>query len=190
MLKIPEIKKSLNQFAKKVVSEARSNIANKKSSGKLQSSIKANSQVFKNSILVSFKMLEYGLFVDKGVRGKNPNQLPKGAKNKGKQQAPKSPYKFGTGSSKGKGTLRGAINKWVVRKNLKNIRDKKTGRFLPRKSAIFMISRSIYLSGMKPSLFFTKPFEKNFKKLPKKIVKDFGLDVKKYLNTTLKDRNL
>ena len=189
MLTFPKIKKSLNEFAKKVVADSRSQLTKKKASGALSRSLKNEVQVFKNSIMVSFKMLEYGLYVDKGVKGKNPNELPAGAKNKGKQQAPKSPYKFGSGRSKSKGSLRGSINKWVVRKNLKNIRDKK-GRFLPRKSAIFLISRSIFLSGIKPSLFFTKPFEKNFKRLPKDLAKQYGLDVKKFLDTTLKDKNL
>ena len=53
-------------------------------------------------------------------------------------------------------------------------------------STAFLISRSIWNKGLKPSLFFTKPFEKAFKTLPDKILKAYGLDVEEFLKFTIK----
>ena len=118
-------------------------------------------------------MEDYGEFVDQGVKGKNPNALPEGAKYYGKQKAPNSPYKFGANKSKG---LRAAINKWTVKKNLKGVRDKK-GRFLSRKSMQYLIARNIYLSGIKPTRFFSKPFIAGEKKYELQLKEAFVSDL-------------
>ena len=54
----------------------------------------------------------------------------------------------------------------------------------------FLIARSIYRKGIKPSLFFTKPFEQGFKKLPDELINSFGLDVEDFLAFTLKEDRL
>jgi hypothetical protein len=69
---------------------------------------------------------------------------------------------------------------------LDGIRNDK-GQFISRSSLKFAIARSIYQKGIKASLFFTKPFERAFKDLPKEITEGFSLDVKEFLTTTLKD---
>ena len=97
------------------------------------------------------------VFVDKGVKGADPYALPEYARWHGKNKAPNSPYQFGSMKSRG---LKQAINRWTIQKGLKGVRDKKTGRFLPRKSMQFMINRSIYLSGLEASMFFTGPYNK------------------------------
>jgi len=51
-----------------------------------------------------------------------------------------------------------------------------------------MMVRSIYLSGIKPSMFFTKPFEKAFKNLPKELVESFALDVEQLIKTTVNNK--
>ena len=43
---------------------------------------------------------------------------------------------------------------------------------------------SIYKKGIKPSLFFTKPFEQAFKKLPEELTEAFGLDIRNFLQYT------
>jgi len=75
-----------------------------------------------------------------------------------------------------------ALDKWAVRKSglKKAVRDKQ-GRFIPRKSLVFLIGRKIFLEGIKPSLFFTKPFEKAYKNLPKELVTAFVNDYEKIL---------
>jgi hypothetical protein len=54
-------------------------------------------------------------------------------------------------------------------------------------STAFLITRSIYNKGIKPSMFFTKPFEKAFKGLNEELIKAYALDVEKFMATTIKD---
>ncbi len=53
----------------------------------------------------------------------------------------------------------------------------------------FMIARSIYNNGIKPSLFFTKPFQKAFTNLDKDIIKAYQLDVEELLKFTTNGNN-
>ena len=52
-----------------------------------------------------------------------------------------------------------------------------------------MIARSIYNKGIKPSLFFTKPFQKAFKNLDKDIIEAYKLDVEELLKFTTNGNN-
>ena len=67
---------------------------------------------------------------------------------------------------------------WINKRRLR-LRDKETGRFTKggQKSLAFVIRRSIYNKGIKPSLFFTKPFEASFKHLPDGLVEAYGLTI-------------
>ena len=112
-------------------------------------------------------MEDYGDFVDQGVRGAGSSSNNR-----------TSPFKFGSGTGK-KGGLTKGIEKWIKQKPIKQWKDKKTGKFLSYKSMKFLIARSIYNKGTKPSLFFTKPFYSAFKRLPVDIVKAFKLDIEK-----------
>ena len=173
---LSNVEKELKNFAKYVVTKARMNLrsSDKNSSGELSKSLDSDVKVSKNSFQLSFMMEDYGVFQDKGVRGKSSSA-----------KAPNSPFRFGTGTGK-KGGLSEGINKWVKRKRFQ-FKDRKSGRFLSYDSTAFLISRSIYHKGIAPSLFFTKPFEKAFKNLDKDIVKAFRLDVEALLETTVKD---
>lgn len=173
---LSNVEKELKNFAKYVVTKARMNLrsSDKNSSGELSKSLDSDVKVSKNSFELSFIMEEYGIFQDKGVRGKSSSK-----------KAPNSPFKFGTGTGK-KGGLSEGINKWVKRKRFQ-FKDRKSGKFLSYDSTAFLISRSIYHKGIAPSLFFTKPFEKAFKNLDKDIVKAFRLDVEAILKTSVKD---
>jgi len=75
-----------------------------------------------------------------------------------------------------------AFSGWVVRKGLKGVRDEK-GRFIPRKSLQFLIARSIFRDGIKPSLFFTRPFDLGFRKLPEDLQDKFGIDLENLIET-------
>ena len=173
---LSNVEKELKNFAKYVVTKARMNLrsSDKNSSGELSKSLDSDVKVSKNSFQLSFMMEDYGVFQDKGVRGKSSSA-----------KAPNSPFRFGTGTGK-KGGLSEGINKWVKRKRFQ-FKDRKSGKFLSYDSTAFLISRSIYHKGIAPSLFFTKPFEKAFKNLDKDIVKAFRLDVEALLETTVKD---
>ncbi len=116
--------------------------------------------------------MDYAEFVDKGVKGKSNSE-----------RAPNSPFKFGSGTGK-KGGLTDGVNGWVGRKRIQ-FKDRKSGRFLSYKATAFLIARSIYQKGQKPSNFLTGAFNKEFKDLPKQIIEAYGLDMAKFLQTSL-----
>ena len=176
------VREELNRFAKYVVSQSRANLTRgkKNSSKELYNSLDYDINVSKNSFELSFLMEEYGVFQDKGVKGTKSNYL----ENKD------SPFSYK--SKGGKRGLKGmpppkAFDKWIVKKGLKGIRNKK-GQFISRKSLQFMIARSVFEKGIKASMFFTKPFEKAFKNLPKELVDAYRLDVEQLIKTTVNNR--
>tara|TARA_R110000744_G_scaffold195880_2_gene315027 strand:+ start:5127 stop:5669 length:543 start_codon:yes stop_codon:yes gene_type:complete len=179
---LKNVKNELNKFAKYVIQQSRTNLTKGRNpygsyndTKKLYNSLKAEPKVSKNSFELSFLMEDYGVFLDKGVKGKTSSA-----------KAPESPFQFGSGTGK-KGGLTEGINKWVKRKGFQFI-DKKSGRFMSYDSTAFLISRSIYNKGTKPSMFFTKPFEKAFKNLPDELVKAFSLDVEELIKTTINNK--
>ena len=166
---LSNVTEELNRFAKYVVAESRENLIREKknASKRLYNSIEYKLKENKNSFQLEFLMEDYGIFQDKGVSGvKKKYNTPYSYKDK------MPPVK--------------SLDKWIVKRNLKGVRDK-DGRFISRKSLQYMIARSIYNNGIKPSLFFTKPFEKAFKNLDEDLVNAFRLDMEKLLTTTTKD---
>jgi hypothetical protein len=155
---LKETKDVLNKFAKYVIKQARTNLTKQKknSSKKLYDSLDYELKVSHNSFGITFLMEEYGAYQDKGVSGK---------KNKYD-----TPFSY-----KSKMPPANKLDKWSVRKGIAP-RDKK-GRFIPRQSLNFLIARSIYMKGIKPSLFFTKPFEKAFNDLPPELTTAFAIDI-------------
>jgi hypothetical protein len=174
---LSNVEKELKNFAKYVVTKSRMNLrsSDKNSSGSLSKSLDSDVKVSKNSFQLAFIMEEYGVYQDKGVRGKSSSS-----------KAPNSPFKFGTGTGR-KGGLTEGINKWVKRKRFQ-FRDKKSGKFLSYDSTAFLISRSIYHKGIAPSLFFTKPFEKAFKGLNKDLVEAYKLDVEALMKNSINNK--
>lgn len=168
---LKNVQQELNRFAKYVIQQSRTNLTKgkKNSSKALYNSLDYNLNVSPNSFSMSFIMEGYGIFQDKGVSGiKKKYDTPFSYKDK---MPPPS-----------------KMDKWIVRKGLKGIRGK-DGKFISRKSLQFMIARSIYNNGIKPSLFFTKPFEKAFKNLDKDIIKAYQLDVEELLKFTTNGNN-
>lgn len=168
MLDNENAKRFLTDFRNYVVKESKSNLTRlkKSSSKKLYNSIKGNVKVSKNSMSVDFQMEEYGLFQDKGVSGKRKKY--------------KTPYSY-----KSKMPPPSKLDKWIVRKGIAPRNEK--GQLMTRKSLQFVIARGIYINGIKPSLFFTKPFEKAYKRMPNELIEKYGLDLDDFLEHTLKD---
>ena len=168
-MQLEETRDALNKFAKYVIQQSRTNLTKGKKnvSKELYDSLDSKVEVYKNSFLLGFLMNDYGIFQDKGVSGTEKKY--------------NTPYKYTN-----KKPPASAFSQWVIRKGLKGTRDKK-GRFVSRKGLQFAIANSIYKKGIKPSLFFTKPFERAFNNLPKELVKAYALDVEKLLQTTTKD---
>ena len=163
---------ALKKFVDVVVKQSKNALIKKDRnvSKSLYNSIKGKSKVSKNSFEISFEMESYGKFLDKGVKGKSSSL-----------KAPDSDFQFGSGTGK-EGGLTEGILKWVTRRRFQ-FREKETGQFLSYESTAFLITRSIYLTGTKPTEFFTKPFNAAFKKLPDEIIKSYALEV----NTLLKN---
>ena len=165
MLDKEEVQEVIDKFRKYVVQQSRSNLTKQKknASKSLYNSVKGISKVNPNSISLYFEMEEHGIYQDKGVKGKTSST-----------KAPNSPFKFGSGTGK-KGGLTNGIQKWVKQKRFQ-FRDEQ-GRFMSYNSTAFLITRSIYNKGLKPSMFFTKPFDKAFANLPKELVEAYGIDI-------------
>ena len=166
-----ETQKALERFRNHVVSVSKRNLTkgNKNVSKKLYNSIRGDVKAMPNSFSLQFYMEDYGAFQDLGVKGK-----------KSSSKAPNSPFKFGSGTGQ-QGGLRKGIFDWVKKRRFQ-FKDRKSGRFLSYESTAFLITRGIYNKGMKPSMFFTKPFEAAYKNLPDELVKSFGLDTEKLFN--------
>ena len=169
MLKKEETQKQLDEFRKYVIQQARTNLtkSKKNSSKKLYNSINGISKVNPNSISLYFEMFDYGVFQDKGVSGVKKKY--------------NTPYTYKTKMPPTK-----ALDKWIVRKGIAP-RDEK-GRLINRQSLKFAIARNIFINGIKPSLFFTKPFEKAYKQLPDELIKAYGLDITKIFIDTIDSR--
>lgn len=179
---------TIKKFVAYVVAQSKRNLTtnNKNASKKLYNSISGEAKQFPNSIGIYFDMEEYGFYQDQGVRGANPSNVSKNAKIRG-QQAPNSRFRFGSGSHSGTwNTFVGNLAKWAQRKNIR-LRDEK-GKFKKGnyKTIAQIIGRNIYARGLKPSLFFTKPFEAGFKKLPDDLVESYGLDVVDLFDSIMK----
>ena len=161
-----ETEKELKKFRDYVIKESRSNLTRlkKNSSKKLYNSLKGEYKLMANSFSLYFSMEDYGHFQDKGVNGKK------------KQYG--APYSYTT-----KMPPPSKLDKWIVRKGIAP--RNKQGQLISRKSLQFLIARSIYFNGIKPSLFFTKPFEAAFKRLPSDLVVKYGLDAIKLFNQTI-----
>ena len=164
-----ETDKELQKFVKYIVQQSRSNLTNlkKNSSKKLYKSIKGESKLFKNSFGVYFSMEDYGHFQDKGVNGLVKNQG--------------SEYSFRKGYPSRQ--MLSNLDKWIIRKGIAP--RNKDGKFMSRQSLKFAIAKKIFRNGIKPSLFFTKPFEKAFSRLPIELIDKYGLDAISLFNSTI-----
>lgn len=164
----------LDKFGRSLVKQSRANLTRKgkRDRGALYNSLDYETKENKNSFEFSFLMEDYGVFVDKGVKGK-VSQF----------KAPKSPFKFGSGTGR-RGGLTDSISGWVDRKRIQ-FRNKK-GQFITKKATKFLIVRSIFNTGLETTNFYSRPFELAFKRLPDDIVKAYALDLEEFLEFSLR----
>ena len=158
-MQLKETREALNRFGKFVIQQARTRLTKGKKnvSKKLYNSLDYKINDTQDSVSVIFEMEDYGKFQDQGVSGIKKKY--------------NTPFSF-----KSKMPPSKAFSQFVVRKNIKGSRDEK-GRFVSRKSLQYLIARSVYIRGIKPSMFFTKPFNQAFDKLPKELQEKFGIDI-------------
>jgi len=163
--------KALEEFRDYVIAKAQNNLRKKNVSGKLSDSLVAEMKVMPNSIRFFFEMEDYGFYQDQGVKGVRFGRSLSG-------------FRFGSGTGK-KGGLTEGIKKWVRQRGIQ-FRDKK-GRYISRDATAMIITRSIWQKGIKPSMFFTKPFEQAFKKLPDEMIEAYGLEAQETFDTIMKE---
>jgi hypothetical protein len=176
----------LDKFAKRVIQQSRTRLTKgkKQFNKKLYNSLDYKLSVATNMFILQFIMEDYGMFQDKGVKGKNPSKVSPNAKITG-QQAPNSPFRFGSGNYKGTfDVFAKRMSVWAKAKRVR-FRDSK-GRYTKGnyKSLGYIIAKNIYYRGLKPSNFFTKSFEQAFNKLPEDMVKAYRLDLEEFLRSS------
>ena len=159
-------KEYLNAFAKYVIQQSRSNLSkqNKNVDKKLYNSLDKEIEVGANSFRLAFLMEDYGMFQDKGVSGT--------------QKKYNTPFSY-----KSKKPPLKPITDWVKKRRFQF--RKENGKFMSYQSTAFLVRNGIFKNGIKPSLFFTKPFEKAFERLPDELIEAYGLDVEQFLEYTI-----
>lgn len=171
-------KKALEFIGKRWRKNARTSLKmqDKVNTGALYNSMKVFVGANKSAMYMNMTpKVDYWEYVDKGVQGATKNIFRKQSE---------SPFKFGSG--RGKPGLRSAIDRWTVQKNISGTRDEK-GRFVPRQSIVFAISRAIWHRGLKPTLFISGTWKrlrvKALKILNDAVTKDIAEVIKQSLQT-------
>ena len=170
-MNLENVERYLDSFGKYVVKQARTNLTKgKKNVNKaLYNSIRFEVIAEDDGYVVRFYMLDYGTFVDKGVKGTNSNYI----ENKN------TDYTF-----RNKQPPSGIIEKWIKARGIK-ARDEK-GRFasVTRKSLAFLIARSIKMKGIKSTSFFQRPLELGMKNFSENYAEALKEDILKALTET------
>ena len=164
-----ETNNALNRFAKHVIQQSRTNLTKGRKNYKksLYDSLRSELTTSPNSFSLVFIMNEYGVFQDKGVSGTEKKYNTKFSyKNK---MPPIKP-----------------LADWAKFRRIR-LRNEK-GQFAKGnyKTIGYFIARSIQKKGIKPSLFFTKPFERAFKNLPEDLIEAYALDLDNFIDYTIK----
>jgi len=169
MLADKYLRDELNKFAKYVIQQSRSNLTKgkKNASKELYNSLGYEVSQSAKTTSLAFNMANYGKFQDRGVSGTKKKY--------------NTPYSYKT-----KMPPRKAFDKWIVRKGIAP--RGKGGKFLSRQSLQYLIARAIYQKGIKPSLFFTKPFERAFKRLPDDLIKQYSIGLEKQIQLHINKR--
>jgi hypothetical protein len=169
------INEALREFAQRVVFQSRRNLTKggKNFTKELWNSINSSITVNPNSFGLQFFMSPHGVFQDRGVKGtKSGRSLDN--------------FRFKESSNLvGVEYHTGALSKWAKHIGIRS-RDKK-GRFGSYKTMGYILANTIKKKGIKPSLFFTKPFESEFNNLPDELIEAYGLDLEAFLNLTITD---
>jgi hypothetical protein len=160
---------TLNDFAKLVIKGAKAELRRQKkvnTGATLQSldyTIDTTSDGFK-LVFIDSRDKPIADFVDKGVSGII--------------QKYNTPYSYKPGGGKRKPPASVIID-WVSSRRFQ-FRDKDTGRFLSYATTGYMIRESIYKRGLKPTLFFTKPFNKYFEMLPDQLFEAYAIEIDRF----------
>ena len=165
---LKNLETELNNFGKYVVQQSRSNLTKKKHNAtkELYNSIGYFVDKTAQGYKLSFQMEDYGMFQDRGVKGVKSNYVV----NKN------SPFSYKQNSNLiGLEYHTGVFAKFAKRMGMQP-RNKK-GQFGSYKTMGYILARSIKNKGIKASMFFTKPFEQAFKRLPEDLAETLAKDI-------------
>lgn len=178
---------ALKEFEEKVIQAAKKNLKDKNLSGKLSDSLDSEVDVMPNSIRLFFQMSNYGWFQDQGVKGvKSGKSLSNFSY---KESSNLLGFERATGTFGKWAKARGIQFRKAKRNNKRKKTTKGAGQFMSHKQTGFAIASGIKNKGIKPSMFFTKPFEREYKKLPELLIDAYGEDSMRIL-TDIIDENL
>lgn len=159
-MQLKSLNKELNKFGKYVIQQSRSNLTRGKKNVNKKLYKSLDYQITEKPLGIEFSMESYGQFQDKGVSGTmRKYNTPFSYTSK---QPPSQP-----------------LADWAKKRNIR-LRDSR-GRFTRGNynTIGFLIARSIKKKGLKPSLFFTKPFEKGFQRLGNDLRDGFINDIQR-----------
>ena len=164
-MQLKETQAALRAFGRYVVQQSRTNLTkSKKNVDKtLYDSLGYTMEQVSTGFRLYFEMEDYGMFQDRGVKGVKGGKSLSGFSYKQSSNLVGMESKTGT------------FGKWAATKRIQ-FRDKR-GRFLSFKQTGFALATIVKNYGIKPSLFFTKPFEKGFKDLPTELQEQFAIDL-------------
>ena len=164
-MQLKETQAALRAFGRYVVQQSRTNLTkSKKNVDKtLYDSLGYTMEQVSTGFRLYFEMEDYGMFQDRGVKGVKGGKSLSGFSYKQSSNLVGMESKTGT------------FGKWAATKRIQ-FRDKR-GRFLSFKQTGFALAAIVKNYGIKPSLFFTKPFEKGFRDLPTELQEQFAIDL-------------
>lgn len=170
--------KLLEKYKNYVLQQAKSNLSKGRNniSKTLYNSLKGEVVTEDNYAIIAFRMEEYGQFLDEGVKGAFPSMVKNG-----KQKAPNSRFMFTN-----KRPPAGVIAEWAKKRGIR-LRGEdgkfKKGNY---KTLGFIIAKRIYAQGIRPTLFFTKPYEAGFKKyIINQMPAEVAIDVDRIIDLNL-----
>ena len=167
-MELTNTQKALKSFSDNVIQQSRTRLTKKDQNytSELYNSLTYDFEKADNGFIIDFKMLDYGEFQDRGVKGVKSTY----------SQSRNSPFSYKSSSKlRGLEYHTGIFSKWAKFRGLQP-RDKK-GRFRSYKTMGYILADSIKKKGIKATMFFAKSFEMVFEKLPKELQEAFAIDV-------------
>jgi len=177
-MSIPNVTKAFDKFGKYVVQQSRTNLTkkDKNATKELYNSLGYKIKQSKNSFEFSISMEDYGLYIDRGVKGVGGTKADGSSWDK--KKVTNNDFKYRNKRPPAK-----VFNGWVIKRGIAP--RSKTGQFTSRKSVMFAIAESVYHTGLETTNFFSLPFERGFKNLPDEIVEAYGLDMEALLQKSI-----
>ncbi len=173
MLLNQHITEIIEEEVSKLVKDMKKNLSK---AGKGSSSLSKSIMGEVKDMNAEITMNDYGQFIDKGVTGNNSSNF------KGKKKSvyrSKGNFKFGSGNSRGSSEdWEKKIDRWMSSKGISGGKDSK-GNKISKDSINYLIRRSIYQHGIKPTMFATKAWEKFEKNLRKRLN---NIDITEFIN--------